>query len=321
LASCLTSGCFLLPKEEEELTPPALIKPAERIYDMMPVVRQTLRREVTGPAVFVPRVFADQYFTETGGVVRQVYVALGDQVDKNDLLAELHTGDLADRIELQVLAVRRSEILVDVKRKSGSAPYELEIAEIEHASEVKRLEMMRRQLSSANLRATMAGIVVFVDRTYAPGNAIPAYRSLIRIADPDELELRYNGSDWNSFVIGAEVEVRIQGRFYTGVVVQAPGNAPANSADDQRNAVFVKLDTLPEGVASGHLAQITLVLEERPDTLVIPRDAVREYLGRRYVYIFEDGSRKERTVEIGIETGRMAEIIDGLDEGQLVILR
>ena len=181
--------------------------------------------------------------------------------------------------------------------------------------------MLKTQLSNSLLRATVDGVVVFLDRSYSPGNNIPAFRPLVRIADPSELELRYNGSRWNEFVVGSKVEVRFRDIIYEGSVIQAPGNAPAGSSDELRNAVFIKLGKLPPGVSSGELAQITLVLDERQNVLVIPRDSVREYLGRRYVYVYEDGLRKERTIETGIESGLLVEVTEGIEEGQLVILR
>ena len=41
--------------------------------------------------------------------------------------------------------------------------------------------------------------------------------------------------------------------------------------------------------------------------------------GRRYVNVLEDGVRVEKDVEIGLQTDTEAEIINGLEEGDLVI--
>ena len=42
--------------------------------------------------------------------------------------------------------------------------------------------------------------------------------------------------------------------------------------------------------------------------------------GRRYVNVLEDGVRVEKDVEIGLMTDTEAEIIKGIDEGDLVIV-
>jgi hypothetical protein len=73
-------------------------------------------------------------------------------------------------------------------------------------------------------------------------------------------------------------------------------------------------------VAIGASADLSITTERRPDTLVIPRSALRSYLGHEYVQVLEGESRKEIDVEKGIETQTEVEILKGPKEGQKVIL-
>jgi multidrug efflux pump subunit AcrA (membrane-fusion protein) len=40
-----------------------------------------------------------------------------------------------------------------------------------------------------------------------------------------------------------------------------------------------------------------------------------------YVYVLEDGIRSERNIDIGIENATEVEITEGLEEGELIVLR
>jgi hypothetical protein len=46
---------------------------------------------------------------------------------------------------------------------------------------------------------------------------------------------------------------------------------------------------------------------------------IKNYSGRNYVVLLEDGMRVERDVEIGLETGTDVEIVSGLEPGEQVI--
>ena len=77
---------------------------------------------------------------------------------------------------------------------------------------------------------------------------------------------------------------------------------------------------MPEGVKPGDNVTIKLTLEQKLNTLTVPRSAVRMYMGNKLVYVLEDGLRIEKQVETGIEQGNMTEILEGLEEGELVII-
>ncbi|MNE17892.1 Multidrug resistance protein MdtA [compost metagenome] len=65
-----------------------------------------------------------------------------------------------------------------------------------------------------------------------------------------------------------------------------------------------------------------IILQQRSDTIVIPKNGLRTYLGRSFVRVLEDGSRlREVDVEAGIEGSTEVEIVKGLEEGEVVVLQ
>ena len=69
------------------------------------------------------------------------------------------------------------------------------------------------------------------------------------------------------------------------------------------------------------IGTLTLTLDTREDVLYVSADAISSAEGRSFVYyIDEQGMRRMQEVEVGLETGKLTEILSGLDEGDEIIL-
>ena len=65
--------------------------------------------------------------------------------------------------------------------------------------------------------------------------------------------------------------------------------------------------------------RITIVIEKRPDTLWLPPQAIRVFEGRRFVVVQEEGFQQRVDIKMGIEGEDRVEILEGLEEGQVVV--
>ena len=315
------NACFLLPKEEETLAPPVLLEPSERIYATADVRRGDIELRITGTAKFESSRVEDQYFVHRSGRIRKVFVDVGDVVTTGEAIADLYTGSLEDQIQLQLLTVEKIQLQIDGMRVSGSTRLEIEIAELDRKKEEIRLQMLTREMESSVLRASMDGKVVYLNRAFKPGATVGEFQTLMRIADPDVLVLKYTGSRIYDFEQDALLEVTTGEFTFEGRVVESPAGMPADAEESQLRSVTIAVPNLPPEIESGDIADISLVLDSKKQVLIVPRDVIREYMGRRYVYVLAKDSHQERTVETGIETETEVEIVKGLVEGELVIVR
>ena len=92
--------------------------------------------------------------------------------------------------------------------------------------------------------------------------------------------------------------------------------------EDDGTVYVVPSDTAASFQASDR-ARITILLDERTDVLIIPGEAIRLFNGQPYVYVVdENGLREMRNVEPGfVGDGLETEIISGLEEGELVVIK
>lgn len=323
LFAFIVSGCALLPQEEEPLAPP-LVEPAQQKIELAEVVRKDIKQTIEGTAVFEPVKLVYQQFREGGGRVEEIFVNAGDYVNEGDPLIRLSLDDIdltlkqrqleveKLKIELQNALQKRDEDEIRIKK------LELDIANI-------KLADAQAAYDSRHLYANMSGEVVYL-ADIEPGDSVKEWVPLVNIADPSAMRLFYSGNrNLYQVEVGMKVDVTYNGQTFEGTVVQTPSTAPTVTDEilkrqyDER--IYIELEQIPENAQFGDYADIYIVLKERKDTLVIPSRALRTYMGREYVQILDGESRKELDVETGIKTSTEVEILQGLEEGQMVILQ
>jgi macrolide-specific efflux system membrane fusion protein len=315
----LLSGCFLLPKEEEMLAPP-LMEPPEITYETYEAKRGTIVDDfrVTGNFVYAKQ--ENVYFRYRGGRLLKIYVTYADMVKTGQLLAELDTDSLKYQVTMQQLTVEKAKLQAERGSLLGDDKILQKMADLEIRQAQLTLESYQTELSKAQLYAPLDGIVVYVGR-FAEGDAIDAYRTVVRIADPRVIELSYKGIKASDFTFGMNVEVSFANATFAGSVVQTPGTAPIDLPEDERGQIVVRVKNLPGNVQAGDDATIRVVLQRRDGVIVIPRNLVQTYQGSDFVNILVNNIKKQQPVEKGIVSATEAEIVKGLKEGDLVIIR
>jgi membrane fusion protein (multidrug efflux system) len=71
----------------------------------------------------------------------------------------------------------------------------------------------------------------------------------------------------------------------------------------------------------GMFAKIEVALTEKPDALAIPREAVLEEGRKRAVFVVEGNQALRKPVVTGIEQDQLIEVVEGLKDGDKVIVR
>ncbi len=326
LATFLTvalSGCYFFPKEEEVLAPPIKV-PDEISYETIDVKRGTIENTIRCSGSFVSVSQKDLFFEDRGGRLKEVYAVLGQNVKKGDVLAEIDTENIVNDINLQELAVKRSQLLYDDSKAryeiDGGSKTELEMAKLDYESNLLKLENLKTELQRARLVSPIDGQVVYVTNTKL-GEYVNAYQTLVRVADPTQLQLRYSQDKVNSFSLGMKATVKIDNEDYDAEVTMTPAEAPEDADEQTKKSVFLKVDNIPEGVKIGKNATISLTLEKQEDVIIVPKQVINNFANRKFVNVLKDNIREERDIEVGIQNDTEAEVIKGLEEGELIIIR
>lgn len=313
-------SCSIFPEEEEMLAPP-LTAPAAVTYRTHTVARGDIVDSVILNGTFVSNESYELSFEKRAGYLSEINVEAGDYVTKGQVLAKLDTDSLEKNIARQKLVVERASIaLKNAKAAENATEDSIRLAEIEYQLQKMTLDEYQVELSKQVIYAPADGQVSYLAKT-GIGEYIAARSTLIRLVDPDNLQIHCTGDEINQFELEQEVLVKIDKNEYAGRVVVTPSSMPYEMRDGGKAYLRIEMiDELPEGNYLGTTATATLIRQQKEDVIVVPRNVVSTYANESYVQVLEDGVKKERVVATGIKNTTLIEIVDGLAEGEEVII-
>jgi multidrug efflux pump subunit AcrA (membrane-fusion protein) len=204
-----------------------------------------------------------------------------------------------------------------------------EIPDNATGSNLAALEKVRSNLDSAKsnldttqLVAPIVGTVMSLD--FSVGDNVNT-GAVITIADLSVpyLEIFLDETDWDKIAVGYPVEVTfdaIEEKIYTGKVIQVdPGLSSQQNASFMRGVV--ELDPLQSGLnlPIGAAAAVDIIGGRAENAVLVPVDALRETSPGQYaVFVMENDKPALRVVEIGLKDLFYAEVLSGLEPGDVV---
>lgn len=181
----------------------------------------------------------------------------------------------------------------------------------------------QEELKNTQLIAPIAGTVMSLDMNV--GNYISSGSAIAQISDltHPSLEVFMDESDWTSINTGNDVEVTfdiLSGRMFTGKVIQVdPGLYTSNGTSSVR--AIVSLDSVDGSfnLPLGTSASVDVIGGRATNAILVPLEALNQTGDKYTVYILENGVPTERSVTIGIQDTLYAEILSGLQPGDVVV--
>ena len=114
-------------------------------------------------------------------------------------------------------------------------------------------------------------------------------------------------------------------RSYEGEVVQIPRSVPADvktkDPDFYNKTIVIDIKEPPADVSLGNVISFEIITAQKEDTLIIPKNALRSIIGRNFVQLITDNTKREIDIQTGITSATEVEVLEGLEEGDQVIIR
>lgn len=232
---------------------------------------------------------------------------------------------------------RSQERLSVAQAQLAAARKVLELAKARYVEESKQaktdierakaaLDHAKVLLSYATITAPISGVIASVStqegETVAAGLNAPTFVTIIDLmrlqvdAYVDEVDIgKINVSQRALFTVDAFPNMEFEGNIiaiYPKAVIQ----------ENVVNYDVVIEITAPYGglLRPEMTTSVTIFLEARTDVLAIPMEAVKRELGKNIAYILTDGKAKSCEIKIGWKDGQWIEVVEGLEEGQTVLL-
>lgn len=285
--------------------------------------------------------------------VTNIYVDLGDNVSQGELMAKIRDVTFRDEVEQAEAQVRQAR--ANLERDSTQFNRQQELFErdlisrsgydefrttflnsrSQYESATAALTQSRENLANTEIRSPVNGVVL--ERFISVGDVATTGQSAFDVANLVGFETRVflPIQDWELIQVGQPVSMSLSSR--TGVIAQGVVSRISPRLDPVTGLgeVVVALTDTETSIYQGALVQTKINLETRENVVTIPRSALVEKvdtyiepetgtieLARTYSAFINQGDSVavRRELTLGIEQGDRIEVVEGLSEGDGLII-
>jgi RND family efflux transporter MFP subunit len=198
-----------------------------------------------------------------------------------------------------------------------------------------RLDQQRTELGHYTIKAENPGIVHYGDpdqpwwrEEIKVGSNVYQGRTLITIPDLTTMQvlLQVHEADIDKIKMDSPVVVTIdarKGESFTGKITEIASVATSTNWADESNKTFkveVTLDSATSELRAGITAKAEIAVETLPDVLYVPIHAIVPEGDKHLAFVVQGSATEERAVKIGKNNARHVQVLEGLAEGDELLL-
>ncbi|PKO78968.1 MAG: efflux transporter periplasmic adaptor subunit [Betaproteobacteria bacterium HGW-Betaproteobacteria-13] len=242
-----------------------------------------------------------------------------------DLQSTQRGFDLGALPQIDLLKAQDTLRSAEIRAAHAGNAATLEAREVELALKTSQQQLERQRLVVANVgrrvdelnvRAPVAGVVgtlAVADRAVVPANtALMTLVDLSRL----EVELEVPETYADEIGLGMTAEVSIGNE-------RASGKVSALSPEVVNHQVLARVrfeGSQPNGLRQNQRVSARVLIDERPDVLMVARGPFVEQQGGRFAYVMDGDTAVRRPIVLGATSVSAVEIRDGLGVGDRVVI-
>lgn len=260
---------------------------------------------------------------EIAGRISVINFNEGEPVDQGQILVSLddstHQAELADARAALKLAASNFRRLDELFDRGSTTARDRDEAMARLESTRAALQLSQARLEKTDVKAPFSGILGL--RRVSPGDYVTPGQDLVNLEDIDPIKVDFRIPEryLASLSTGQHIRVRVDAfrdRVFDGEVYAIdPQIDPAGRSI----AIRARIDNPERILRPGLFARVRLIVEERPDAMVVPEQAIVPRGEHRYVFRVVEGKAALTEVRIGQRRGGAVEIVEGLGEQDTVI--
>lgn len=317
-AAVLLTGCG---RKSAAGGPPPGMKVAVRAAQ---VVRQPVAEKLALVASISPNERVE-IKSPVEGTIARIHFAEGERVEQGRVLFELDTdkwdaflGEAEAAYKVGEANRARAEAMLGNQTISRQE-YDTTVAQFEAAKAT--LARMKKQLEDARIAADFAGVVGA--RAVSIGQVVSPQTILTTVVDMDPVKVEFNVPErfLAQLKIGQSIAFRVAAYPGTDFAGEVYFIAPEVDATTRSVPIKARAANADGRLRPGMFGNLDLILSVREDALVVPEAALVPQGDALLVFIVdEQGLAQPRPVKVGVRLAGAAEIIEGLAEGETVIV-
>ena len=213
--------------------------------------------------------------------------------------------------------VVQAELALTLKKQPfRDIDFELARVAIEQASAA--VELANLQLDEATIEAPFDGVIaeLYISEGSSVGPQAPAALEV-----SDDVRMSVGIEEARIGQIAKDQKAALQVDTYPDQSFPAVVSSIAPIADKDTHTFRVEITPLDENrqLRSGMFANLSILIDEKQGTLLVPLDAITEVNGQESVYVIEDNVAELRPVTTGLTNDGYIEILSGLEQGETIV--
>lgn len=213
----------------------------------------------------------------------------------------------------------------EIRARHAAQAAELEGDNVALELKTKSAQLERQKLTLANAQRKVDELTVrapvdgFIGTLSVPNRSVvPANAPLMTLVDLSALEVEIEVPE--TYV--ADMGIGMNAEILVGAT-KAMGKLSALSPEVVKNQVLARVrftGAQPEGLRQNQRVSARLLIDEKPNTLMLPRGSFVESEGGRYAYVMRDGVATRTPIRLGATSVNAVEILSGLKQGDKVVI-
>lgn len=313
------------------------------------VTKETIQQtiQVKGKSTYADET---RIYAPYDGTIHQWYVEEGEEIHQGDVLFTMDSDSLQKQLEIKQsdyeqlsLELQLEETRAKVsgeqvatasengkeeafERYASEKMYQLErqMKQIQLETLRNEIEELKTKLSQSSYQAPKSGIFLFEEEKEP--KSVSEQKQIGKIVELDRLEMHTTVGEYEVFKLKEGMEVNIQIDAFpleklTGTVTHVSKFAlHVDNSSNSQFPVTIELDPHEKLIAGLSLTG-NIVTDYKEDVIVVPTIAVQKDEDEYYVDKWDGQEVKRQPIKIGLETAEHTEILEGLNEGDIVVLQ
>ena len=240
-----------------------------------------------------------------------------DRIEKAGLAGVVAKNDFMKAEDaLRSAQVRAKHAAQAAELESEDVVLELRTKQSQLERQRLTMEYAKRRVDELKVRAPVDGFIGSL--AIANRSVVPANTALLTLVDLSvlEVELEIPESYATDLGIGMTAEI-------TTPEGKAAGKLSALSPEVVRNQVLARVrfdGKQPAGLRQNQRLTARVLIEEKPDVLMLPRGSFVENEGGRAAYVMDGSVAVRRPIQLGATSVSAVEIVSGLKPGERVVI-
>jgi len=305
---------------------------------------EDISTSVLATGIIKPQVGAEvRIGSRASGTVTDLYVNIGDYVNKGQLLAELDDAELIAQCNKSQAVLSNADMNlkyaeIDLQRMKNlmekefvsqqvldDAQKAFELATVKTLQEKANLDFVNIQLGYSRIYASISGVIASVStqkgETVSATYSSPTFVTIINL-NRLEVWAYVDETDIGSIEVGQKTKFTVD--TYSDTEFSGVVTTIYPQAEIQNNVVnyivIIKIDIQEGKILRPEMTtSVNIYMQNRENVLTVPNKALKRDGNKDIVYVLQDNQAVEREVIVGVRGKYQSEIVDGINENEIVI--